>query len=50
VLFGGARGTSGNYTICDDAYIFNVNEKMWIKLSRKYLFLNKISYWNYSLR
>ena len=35
VLFGGARGTSGNYSICDDAYLFNINEKMWLKLNRK---------------
>jgi hypothetical protein len=33
ILFGGARGTSGNYTICDDAYLFNINEKMWLKLN-----------------
>jgi hypothetical protein len=43
VLFGGARGTSGNYTICDDAYLFNIKEKMWLKLNRN--LFNNPSFW-----
>lgn len=38
LLFGGAKGTSGNYTILDDTYSFKINDKIWIKLNRKKLF------------
>jgi hypothetical protein len=34
VLFGGAKGSSSNYDICDDAYLFKINEQVWIKLNR----------------
>jgi hypothetical protein len=35
VLFGGAKGTSTKYDICDDSYLFKIDEHIWIKLNRK---------------
>jgi hypothetical protein len=35
VLFGGARGASSKYDICDDAYLFKIEEQTWIRLNRK---------------
>lgn len=35
VLFGGAKGTSSKYQICNDTYLFKNEEHMWVKLNRK---------------
>lgn len=35
VLFGGARGSSTQYDIRDDTYLFKIQEQMWMKLNRK---------------
>jgi hypothetical protein len=35
VLFGGAKGSSSKYDICDDTYLFKIDEQIWIKLTRK---------------
>jgi hypothetical protein len=35
VLFAGARGASSKYDICEDSFLFKIDEQMWIKLNRK---------------
>lgn len=43
VLFGGAKGASSKYDICDDSFLFKIDEQMWIKLNRKLNFLKSAS-------
>jgi len=38
VLFGGAKGASSKYDICDDSFLFKIDEQMWIKLNRTFAF------------
>ena len=37
-MFGGARGSSTQYDIRDDTYLFKIQEQMWMKLNRKKFF------------
>jgi hypothetical protein len=34
ILFGGAKGASSKYDICDDSYLFKIDEQVWVKLNR----------------
>ena len=38
VLFGGAIGTYGNFTMTSDCYLYNLFKEEWIKLSRTLYF------------
>jgi hypothetical protein len=33
ILFGGAKGLSSNYDICNDCYIFKIHENTWVKIT-----------------
>ena len=35
VLFGGAKGSSNKYDICDESYLFKIDEQLWTKLNSK---------------
>jgi hypothetical protein len=35
VLFGGATGVDGRFSINSDTYVFYVESKKWLKLERK---------------
>jgi hypothetical protein len=39
VLFGGATGDTGKYSMTGETYIFNILLKTWTELNGKYLFL-----------
>jgi hypothetical protein len=47
VLFGGAKGASSKYDICDDSYLFKIEEQIWVKLNRNNFLKN--SYWTNSM-
>jgi hypothetical protein len=34
ILFGGAKGSSSKYDICDDSYLFKIEDQIWLKLNR----------------
>lgn len=39
VLFGGATGDTGKYSMTGETYLFNILTKTWSKLNGKYLIL-----------
>ena len=51
VLFGGATGDTGKYSMTGETFIFNMLLKTWTELNGKYLILNlNIVYTKYSQR
>jgi len=38
VLFGGATGVDGRFSINSDTYVFYVESKKWLKLERIYIY------------
>ncbi len=39
MIFGGATGTSGNYSFTNDAYTFEIQKRLWKKITRKNFFI-----------
>jgi protein phosphatase len=40
VLFGGATGADGHFSINSDTYIYYIEQQKWIKLNRNNIFYN----------
>lgn len=51
VLFGGATGSDGHFSINSDTYLYLIEEQKWIKLNRKKIYIynyNSKGYNSYS--
>ena len=39
ILFGGATGSDGHFSINSDTFVYYIEKKLWVKLNRKIIYL-----------